>query len=455
MESGNITFSGIASGLPPELVDQLVEVQKQPLNRLADRKVEVQTRLSAVQDLNAKLLTMKSAMEGLDAGSDFEARTATSSDSSFATVSAAGTASVGTYALTDIVLADNAQLRLTTGVTSKSNALSGGTFAFTYAGGAEQQVSISGGETMVDLADKINALKSGVSATIINDGSSDYLVLTGDDTGAANSIAVTVNTTLTGFESADFSTVSTATNASFKLDGLAVSGPSNTFTGAIEGVTINLAKATAGETITLSVKNDNAAVSNKLQAFVDAYNGVASLIYQHNQYNTETGQRTVLFGDPALRSIERSLQNIISKPVSGLTGTYTTLAELGITTTTEGTLSIDNAKLSTALDADLDGVSKMFYDDTSTQGYAKQFVDYLDLVTDSVDGILTGKEESINGQIKSIDAEIARTQDRVALQEARIRSQFASLEVLISDMQGSTNGPLQSLQNLVNAGKKQ
>ncbi len=182
---------------------------------------------------------------------------------------------------------------------------------------------------------------------------------------------------------------------------------------------------------------------------------MASLIFQHNQYDAETRQRTVLFGDPALRSVERSLQNIISKPISGLNGTYTTLAELGITTiTATGTLSIDSAKLSTALDSDLDGVSKMFYDNTTTQGYAKQFVDYLDLVTDSVNGILPGKEESINNQLASMDAAISRMQDRLALQEERTRAQFASLERLISDMQGSSNGPLQSLQNLVNSSRQ-
>ncbi|MBI5137097.1 MAG: flagellar filament capping protein FliD [Nitrospirae bacterium] len=447
-----ITFSGLASGLPADLVDKLVAIQKQPLNALAGRKVEVQTRLAAVQDLNAKLLSMKSAMEGLDAAADYQPRSATSSNTTFATVTASSNASAGSYSLSNIVLADNNQLRLTTGVVSKTDPLASGTFAFTYAGGTEKQVVISGGESMVDLAEDINALGTGVAATIINDGSRDHLVLTGADTGAAKTIAVTVNTTLTGFESADFTTVSTAANASFTLDGMPVSGLSNTFTTAIEGVTINLVKATAGETVALSVQADTSAVKTKIKSFVDAYNTVASLLHAHSQYDKDTGRHTVLFADSAVRGIESQMRRIITTPVSGLTGTYTTLAELGITTSTaDGTLSINDSKLSTALSSDFNGVGKLFYAATATQGYAKQFVDYLGSVTSTADGVMNGKEVSINKRIDALDRQIERTQQRLSITEARIRAQYASLETLISNMNSSTSGALQSLQNLVNA----
>jgi len=71
------SFGGLASGLPADLVDKLVEIQNRPIQRLESRKVQVQNRLSAVQDLNAKLLTMKTAMEALDTPADFNVRSAT------------------------------------------------------------------------------------------------------------------------------------------------------------------------------------------------------------------------------------------------------------------------------------------------------------------------------------------------------------------------------------------
>lgn len=447
-----ITFSGLASGLPSDLVDRLVELQQRPLTRLADRRISEQTRLSAVQDFNARLLTMKSSMEALDAPADFQSRIASSSDDSFVSFSASGTAALGTYSVTNVTLADNHQLRQAAGVASRTTPLSGGTFAFTYGTGTEQQVTLAGGETLDDLVTKINDLNVGVNATVINDGTSDYLVLTGNDTGAANSVVVTANTTLLGFESVDFTTTSTASDASFQLDGLTITGASNDFTTAVDGLTINLNKATAGETLDLTVSKDSDTLINQVQAFVDAYNGVAEIIDVHSQFDVDSGRRTVLFGDSSIRSIESQMRRLITTPVSGLSGPYTTLAELGVTTqTADGSLVLDRAVLQKAIDADSEGVAKVFYEDTNTgvTGLSKQFVDYLDQVTDGVTGLMQGKIDSIDISMKALDRQIQSTQRQVDIISERIRGQFASLEVLISNMQSNSNGALASLGALV------
>lgn len=451
----NITVGGLATGLPADLVDKLIQVEQQPLNRLADKKIAQQTRLKAVQDLNAALLTMKGAMEGLDSGDAFKARTATSSDPAFVTVSADTSAAKGTYTVTDVVLAARDQKRLTVGVADRTDPLASGTFAFTYAGGAEQQVVISGGETLEDLVTKINDLDAGVTAHIINDGSSDYLVLSGDDTGAANTIAVTSNTTITGFEAVDFTDTGTESDASFKIDGLTITGTDNTFSGVLSGVTIDLKQATAGESLTLTVEQDAAAVQDKVQAFVDAYNKVATILQEHTKYDTDTGQHTVLFGDPAVRGLQSQLRRIISTPVAGLSGTYTTLAELGITTdATTGTLTLDETQLQTALDTDFTGVGRLFYADADagTEGYAAQMAAYLESVTNAADGLMKGKTSAIEDRIRALDDQIASTQRAVDLASERIRKQFTDLEKLVSDLQSKTSGPLQSLLNLVNSG---
>jgi flagellar hook-associated protein 2 len=447
----NITVGGIATGLPSDLVDKLVQAEQAPLNRLADKKVAQQTRLQAVQDLNSALLTMQTAMEGLDAPESFQVHTAASSDTGFVAVSADTTAATGTYTVTDVVLAGADQKRHTAGVASRTDPLASGTFAFTYAGGTEQQVVISGGETLDDLVTKINDLNAGVTAHIVNDGSSDYLVLSGNDTGAANTIDITSNTTITGFEAVDFTDTGTERDASFKLDGLTVTGTDNTFTGTVEGLTIDLKQATAGESVTLTVAQDGGAVQDKVQAFVDAYNQVASLLQAHTQYDTDNGQHSVLFGDATVRSLQFQLRKIISTPVEGLSGTYTTLAELGVTTDSKtGTLSLSTSKLQTAIDTDFTGVGKLFYSDSSggTEGYAAQMATYLDAMTNAADGLMKGKTSAIEDRITALDDQIASTQRAVDLASERIRKQFANLETLVSDLQSKTSGPLQALLNL-------
>ncbi len=448
----DITVQGLASGLPSDLVDKLVQAEQAPLTRLADKKVTQQTRLAAVQDLNAKLLTLKAAMEGLDTKSDYQLRAATSSDEETVGVTVSGAPAVGSYTLSDVVLAQNDQKRHTAGVASRNDPLAAGTFAFTYAGGTEQEVAVSGGETLSDLVDNINALGAGVTATIINDGTSDYLVLTGDDTGAANTIQITANTTIAGFEAPDFTDTATEQDASFSLNGLTISGASNTFAGNVSGLSIDLLKATgAGETVTLSVGRDTAGLTGRIQSFVDAYNTLASTLADHASYDADTGSRTILFGDPAVRSIQFQLRNLLSTPVDGLGGAYDTLAELGITTNKDtGALEVDATKLDAALAADYDGVAKLFYgdEDLGIQGYGSRLASYLDDVTNPAVGLMQGKTSAIQAQIKALDNQITSTQQRVDISSQRIRDQFASLEKLIADLNSRTTGALQSLQNL-------
>ncbi|MFQ5508850.1 MAG: flagellar filament capping protein FliD [Leptospirillia bacterium] len=457
-----ITVGGLSSGLPPDLIDQLVEIQYESANALADKKVEQQTRLSAVQSLNTKLLTLKGVMDGLATKTTLSTRAAAVTNASASTTSyvsasvdSSTTAAVGTYTITDVVLATNEQFRHTGGVADKSDVLSSGTFAFKYAGGTEQQVTISGSETMLDLQSKINALDAGVTATIINDGSKDYLVLTGDDEGASNTISITANTTITGFTSSDFTDVNGAgpTDATFKIDGLTITSSSNINTTAIEGVTLTLNEATASETMTLSVTRDNTALEDKIKSFVESYNTVATELTAHTKYDADTGSKTVLFGDSAIRGIQYQMRDTISNAITGLTGTYNTLAELGITTNTkDGTLSIDDAKLTKAIDTDFDGVSAMFYEDpdAGTSGYASLLATYVGSITDISTGIMAGKASAISDRIATFDSQISEAQQRADIKAQRIRTQFQSLESLIFELKSATDSSLQSLQSLAN-----
>jgi flagellar hook-associated protein 2 len=450
----DITIQGLASGLPPDLVDKLVALEQEPLTRLADQKITQQTRLQAVQELNAKLLSLKAAMEGLDARADFRVRTATSSDTGFVSVTPTGEAPVGTYTITDVVLAENDQKRHTAGVASRTDPLAPGTFAFTYGGGTEQQVSISGGETLEDLVSKINDLNAGVGATIINDGTSDYMVLSGEDTGAASTIQITANTTIAGFEAPDFTDTSTEQDASFSLDGLTITGTDNDFTTSVTGLTIHLeSPTTPSDQVTVTVARDTETLKARITTFVDQYNSLANLLQTHTAYDTETGSHTILFGDATVRSLQYQMRSMLSTPVSGVSGSYTTLAELGITTNAKGgTLEIDQTKLDAAMDADFNGVGQLFYNDPDAgiTGYAAQLADYLTQVTDSATGLMQGKTNSIEARIKALDQQIASTQRRVDIASQRIRDQFVNLEKLIADLNSKSNGALQTLQNLAN-----
>ncbi|MCK7510350.1 MAG: flagellar filament capping protein FliD [Desulfobacterales bacterium] len=224
----------------------------------------------------------------------------------------------------------------------------------------------------------INDAKIGVQASIVNDGGGYRLVLGSTATGSANSLKITAadgdgnHTDLAGLSLlAHDPTLATAgsgknmiqtmagLDARAIIDGLTVTSASNTLKEAIPGVTLDL-KGTDSAATTLSVAQDNGAISNGVQSFVKAFNELASTVKSLTSYNAETKQAGALQGDFSVRSIFGQLRGELNKIVSGASPQLDSLADLGITTERDGTLKLDTSKLQKAIAADPQGVAGLF-----------------------------------------------------------------------------------------------
>ena len=99
--TGSITFGGIASGIPTnEIIDQILQLERRPIDLLEGQKEDFESKLSILQDLNTKTLSLRDILRGLDnmtnvrlstslsATEEFSSFTATSSDSTIATATA-------------------------------------------------------------------------------------------------------------------------------------------------------------------------------------------------------------------------------------------------------------------------------------------------------------------------------------------------------------------------------
>src|SRR5690606_10500633 len=132
-------------------------------------------------------------------------------------------------------------------------------------------------------------------------------------------------------------------------------GSTNSLSGAIDGVTLNLKKVTPeGETIVLDVARDEEAILRKAESFVSAYNMLAQQIASLGRYDAATRTAGPMLGDSLLRGIDTQLRRMLSEPVAGMQGRYRTLTNLGIEMTQEGTLKFDHAKFRQALADDPD-----------------------------------------------------------------------------------------------------
>lgn len=389
-----ISVSGIGSGLDiASLVDQLVTAERTPVeNRLNTKEATVQAKLSAYGMLKSALSSFQTTVAGLAEASAFQGLKATSSDSSVVSVSSTSSAITGNFSVSVSNLAA-AHSVASKAFTETSSTVGTGSLTFqfgTYDSGgntftangdkAIQVVDIAAADnSLVGIRDAVNNADIGVSASIVNDGSGYRLLFQSDDSGAANSLKVTVSdstdasdiddaglsqlaydpTTVAGSGKNMTETV-TAVDASFSVNGLSITSSDNQITDAIEGVTLNLKDVTSGTPVSVSVARDTSGITSKVQSFVSSYNDMISTISDLTSYDASTGSAGILLGDSIARNVSSQVRGFLSSTVSGLSGNYTSLVNLGITTEAGGTLTLDQTTLSDALSSDYSVVGKLF-----------------------------------------------------------------------------------------------
>lgn len=217
------------------------------------------------------------------------------------------------------------------------------------------------------IRDAINKANIGVTASIVSDGSSTpyHLVIKSNKTGETSSIKISVAgdaaiSSLLAYDPAGTQNMTQSTaaqSAALSVNGISIKSTSNTVTGAIEGVTLNLSKAGSSN---LTIARDTAAVTSAANAFVKAYNDVNSTIRNLTGYNAETKQGGALLGDSAVRNIQGQLRKMMATPLTGSSGSLTTLSQIGISIDKNGTMSLDSGKLSTAMSNNINDVAALF-----------------------------------------------------------------------------------------------
>ncbi len=446
-----LSVGGIGSGLDVDgIVGQLMQFERRPLNILNDLERSLQSQLSSYGRLKGALSKFQDAMGNLSSIDKFQIHSATSSDENTFTATASASAAPGSYSIQVERLAE-AHKMATTGATYAGQT---GTFTVTV-GTTSFDVTIDAtNNTLEGIRDAINnaAGNDVVTATTVNADGGTELILTANGTGADNAITLTAGTLdpvadiglesqnglTTAGDPASFSAANL--NAQVLIDGFSVTSSSNTIENALTGVTLNLVQADAGVQKTLTVEKDIDAVKESVQEFVDSYNALRSTLRTLGQKEGE------LQGDSGLLSIERRLQGIFNVSPTGLD--YSSLSDVGITTNADGSLSLDATKLETELSTNFSGVADLFAN--NDQGYAYRF----DALADELlrtDGLIDGREESINNRIESVKDRQEAMEYRMELVEKRLRKQFSALDSLIAQMNSTGNFLAQQLATLPGA----
>lgn len=447
----SISVGGLISGLDTNgIIDQLLALQQKPIVRLQRQEAGYQVELSAYGGMQAVLNSLKSAIEGLDSVSDFTNFSATSGDTDLFSVSADENAAAGSY---DVTVHNLAKVhKLTSEAFTETEAVGGGTIQLRLGDAAAVDISVSGTDTIADVAQSINDADAGVNAAVVFDGTNYFLTLTGKETGAANLIDLTVtdddgdSTDLSGLsrlvyevsgDTKNLNNTQTAEDSMITVDGVSnISRDTNVIDDVIQGITITLesAPATDNEAV-LTVSRDTSAIVSKINSFVSAYNGALDLFETYQNYDSDAGTAGVLLGDATTNHIRTSLENLITDAVSGVES-LSRLENLGITLNSEGRLEVDSSTLNNMLDDHFDDVLQFFTQSTEgSEGFAVRMVDDMDAILDSGSGLLAVKTDGIQNSIDDIEDQVERMEMRNSIWETRIRAQFNALELLLAEYQ--------------------
>jgi flagellar hook-associated protein 2 len=477
--SNGIDVSGIVS--------QLMTLERRPLQVLTQKEAQLTSRIAAYARVQGAVSLLQSAASTLGKAATFGGlRASVAGDGALAAVTDSSKASPGSYALKVGALASSQALAsqafaagalLGTGtVTIELGSVAGGVFT-PKSGSAATPITIdSSNNTLAGIRDAINAAKLGVTASVVNDNSGTRLTVIANDTGAANTIRIGVadgdgdNTDALGLSRLAFdpavalapgqttaagrqlTQTRSAADAAFEINGLALTSSSNKVTGAIEGVSLDLRKASPDSVTTVTIERDTATARAAVDSFVKAYNDLDRVVRDLTSYDAASRRGAVLNGDSAMRTLQSQLRALVRGEMTAAADDFTRLSSAGIEVGRDGALSVNAARFDAAL-SDPTKLSRLFTTaggTQATQGFGVRIEAFAKAVVDG-DGLLPSRTKSLQSQITDLDKQQDRMNIRLDQIEQRLRKQYTALDSQLQKMQGTSDSLANALKQLPGA----
>ncbi len=446
-------MTGLAGLDVKSIVSDLISLQRRPIGNLQSKQQVINARATIFKDIKARVDSLKTNASALNNAAAFEVYSARSSQTSVLTATATNGAANNSYTI-DVTSIARAHTIGSDQVLSLSEGLGyEGTFKIN-----DVEIVLGAEESLTDIMNKINAAGADVKASIVDN----VLRLKSDDTGTAAAIRLEdagegrILKDL-GFHdegSAIKNEFVAATDAVFKVDGQTITNATNTISSLIEGVSFTLLSE---DTTTLTISRDTSAIVAKIQDFVNQYNSVMDFIH------SKTSERKIVpaesqadrlvglvSGDSSLVSLRFNLGRMMTDTVAGLPSGLNNLGSIGITRTgftagsdnsamNSGKLNIDSAKLTAAIENDIESVKELFIKNSGTEGLdnasygiAARLESYVQALTGSNSGFFANKTSSFDNEVKMIQSRIDSLNRNIELKEVYLTRQFTELNRALS-----------------------
>ncbi len=446
-----ISLGPIASGLPRDLVDKLVDAEREPIRQLEARKQNEEAKLKLAQDLSSKVTDISAGIKDLTRYRSFRDLMAVNGRPEIMDVTVdKNTAEPGTYQIEVKQLAGRSSM-LSNGFEDPDNTQVGaGYFSYTLPSGDTKEVYIDpDNSTLNGIAKTINSQKDlNLNAIVVDDGTGEEnpfrLIISHNKSGENSDAEFPSFYFLDGDDDFYLEEERPAQNSVVSVNGFEVEFEGNKISTLLPGVTLDLKDAAPGKEFTLKIQEDNKSIRGKVEAMVEKLNETLGFIQGQNKLDKDSNTRNSLGGDITLQTLEYKIRNLVITPLETEYGNVR-LADMGIQFNRNGLLDFNGDKFEKNLNENFNAVAQFF---VGLEDAGDGFANRLDVAAKSMtrqEGVVSSRLEGIKRRIRDIDRQIEMKERQIAVTERALKDKFSKLEGTIAKLkaqQASVQGAL-------------
>ena len=440
MGTVGLSFGSATSGQGFDVASTVTQIQA------SEQAIETpwKNQLTALQSqdtvftsLGTDLSTLTTSLQALtDFDGVFAEKQGSSSNPDLLSLSSAdSTAAAGSHTVVIDSLAQTSSNYSGT-IANATDELSG-TITIQVGSGQASTVTVdSGSNTLATLANAINSAALGVKASVITDSSGSRLSLVSGNSGAAGQLTISsnLNDATTGVNNIGFSVGQSGKDASLTVDGVSVTSPSNTVSGAIAGVTFQLLGSAPGSPVQVEVTNDNTDISTAVNSFVTAYNAVITDI-NTQEGNDSSGNPEPLYGNPTLAMIQSQLAGSLFEGTTS--GSISNITQLGISMNNDGTLALNADTLNSVLNSNFSDVTGFLQNSGS---FGQLMATTLNnLGTQAPNGAVYLAQQQNSAQEKALNTDISNEDAVLATQKTQLTDELNTANEILQSIPSQLN----------------
>jgi flagellar hook-associated protein 2 len=444
-----ISFGSIGTGLPKDIVQQIMNAEKMPLKNMEARKGKANEKKALVGEL---IKLIEDVRGKVAANNSYKALLEYKVDTNNDLINVAvdkDKAKPGVYNFQVDRLAQKSS-GMTSGFRDKDDSNIGvGFIQYELPNGETKDIYIDEDHSsLTGVADLINKdTDIGVRASIVNDGSGSdtpwRLILSLSDTGDEMKAKFPYFYFIDGDDDFYLEFEREAQDAKIKLDGFDIEIKENKANDIIPGVSIDLKKAKEGDEFQIKISEDKEAITQKFTDVVEKINAVLAFIKKQNTLDEKSDTSRTLGGDITLQTIESKLRRVMFTDIMTSQGPKK-IGDLGLTFQRDGLIAFEAKRFDAAISKDFKAVAEILTGAMTENGPTNGFINNIqEFVSTSIrmpEGVLQNRKKTFQSNIDQIDRKIADKQRSLDQKEQSLKDKFSRLESTISRFKNQASG---------------